>query len=225
MISVIVPALNEAENIRGCIECIKAEEGDREIIVCDGGSSDSTVQIVRKYEDVILIEAEKCRGAQMNRGAAAAGGEVLLFLHADTKKLGRGWSGELLSALADESVVGGAFTFEIDNPALRYRLIESWVKLRCSLFSLPYGDQGIFVRRGIFDGIGGYRDIPLMEDVEIIGRMKNEGRVVILKKSAVTHDRRWVRRGWIRASVSNQMVMLMYKMGIDPHTLARFYYR
>src|SRR5512139_3843568 len=112
MISVIIPALNEAENIRGCIECIKAEEGDREIIVCDGGSSDSTVQIVGEYEDVILIEAEKCRGAQMNRGAAAAGGEVLLFLHADTK-LGRGWSWELLSALADESVVGGAFTFEI----------------------------------------------------------------------------------------------------------------
>ncbi len=224
MISVIIPALNEAENIRGCIECVKAEEGDCEIIVCDGGSSDATTQIVRDHDDVILIEAEKGRGAQMNRGAAAAEGEALLFLHADTK-LERGWSQELLSALADESVVGGAFTFKIGNPAMRYRLIESWVKLRCSFFCLPYGDQGIFVRRGIFDRVGGYRDIPLMEDVELIGRLKDEGRVVILEKSAVTHDRRWVSKGWIRVSVSNQMVMLMYKMGIDPYALARFYYR
>jgi len=224
MISVIIPTLNEAENIRACIECVRAEDGDCEMIVCDGGSSDATVRIVREYDDAILIETEKGRGAQMNRGAEAANGEVFFFLHADTK-LERGWSGEMLSALADESVAGGAFTFKIDNPALRYRLIESWVKLRCSLFSLPYGDQGIFVRRGVFDKIGGYLDIPLMEDVEIIGRLKREGRVVLLEKSAVTHDRRWARKGWIRASVSNQMVMIMYKLGIDPHTLARLYYR
>jgi rSAM/selenodomain-associated transferase 2 len=224
MISVIIPTLNEHENIRRCIECIKDEGGDCEIIVCDGGSSDATVQIVREYDDAILIETGKGRGGQMNRGAAVANGEVLLFLHADTK-LERGWSGELLSVLADESVVGGAFTLTIDNPSRRYRLIESWVKLRCSLFSLPYGDQGIFVRRDIFDKTGGYRDIPLMEDVEIIGRLKKEGRLVLLEKCAVTHARRWIGKGWIRASVSNQMVMLMYKLGIDPHTLARFYYR
>jgi rSAM/selenodomain-associated transferase 2 len=224
MISVIIPTLNEQENISGCIESIKADGGDHEIIVCDGGSSDATVQIVREYDDVILIETGKGRGSQMNKGGEAANGEVLLFLHADTK-LERGWSRELLSALVDESIIGGAFAFRIDNYAMRYRLIESWVKLRCTLFSLPYGDQGIFVRRGIFDRTGGYRDIPLMEDVEIIGRLKKEGKLALLKKCAVTRDRRWVRKGWIRASVSNQMVMLMYKMGIDPHTLARLYYR
>lgn len=224
MISVIIPTLNEAENIRGCIECVRGGDGDLEIIVCDGGSSDATVQIVREYDDVILIETGKGRGSQMNKGGEAANGEVFLFLHADTK-LERGWSRELLSALADESIVGGAFTFKIDNPAMRYRLIELWVKLRCTLFSLPYGDQGIFVRRGIFEKIGGYRDIPLMEDVEIIGGLKKEGRLALLKKCAGTHDRRWVRKGWMRASVSNQLVMLMYKMGIDPHTLARLYYR
>jgi rSAM/selenodomain-associated transferase 2 len=224
MISVVIPALNEQENIRTCIECIKDEGGDFEIIVCDGGSSDATIEIVKEYDDAILIESGRGRGTQMNRGATAANGEVLLFLHADTK-LERGWSDELLSALVDESVVGGAFTFKIDNASLRYRLIESWVKLRCALLSLPYGDQGIFVRREIFDKTGGYREIPLMEDVEFIGRMKKEGRVVLLKKSAVTHDRRWVRKGWIRASLSNQMVMLMYRLGVDPHTLSKFYYR
>ena len=224
MISVIIPTLDEAENIRGCIECVRAEDGDFEILVCDGGSSDETVQIARGYDDAVLIETGKGRGAQMNRGAAAANGGVLLFLHADTK-LERGWSRELLSVLADESVVGGAFTFKIDNPARRYRLVESWVKLRCSLFSLPYGDQGIFVRKDIFNKIGGYQDIPLMEDVEIVGALNKEGKLVLLEKCAVTHDRRWSRKGWIRASVSNQLVMLMYKMGIDPHTLARLYYR
>lgn len=224
MISVIVPTLNEAENIRGCIECVKAEDIDLEIIVCDGGSSDATVQIVREYDDAILIGSAKGRGLQMNRGAAVAGAEVLLFLHADTI-LERGWSRELLSVLADESVAGGAFTFKIDDPAVQYRLIEFWVTLRCSLGGLPYGDQGIFVRRDLFDKIGGYRDIPLMEDVEIIGRLKKEGRLVLLEKCAVTDARRWTEKGWIRTSVMNQMVMLMYKLGVDPHTLARFYYR
>jgi len=99
------------------------------------------------------------------------------------------------------------------------------VKLRCALFSLPYGDQGIFVRRSTFDGIGGYREMPLMEDVEIVGRLKREGRPALLGKCAFTHDRRWVKNGWIRASVSNQVLMLMYKLGVDPHTLERLYYR
>jgi rSAM/selenodomain-associated transferase 2 len=224
MISVIIPTLNEQENVRGCIECIRGDSGDAEIIVCDGGSSDATVRIVREHEEAILIETPRGRGVQMNRGAAVARGGVLLFLHADTR-LQRGWSGELLSALADETVVAGAFTFKIDNPARRYRLIESWVKLRCFLFNLPYGDQGIFVRRDIFDKIGGYRDIPLMEDVEIVGRLKMEGRLVLLEKSAVTHDRRWAQKGWLRASAANQMVMLMYKLGVNPRALARLYYR
>ncbi len=224
MISVIIPTFNEAENIRDCIECIRAEDEDCEMIVCDGGSSDATVRIVREYDDVILIETEKSRGVQMNRGAAAAGGKVILFLHADTR-LEKGWSGEMLSALADESVVGGAFTFKIDSPDGQYRLIESWVKLRCRLFGLPYGDQGIFVRRNVFGMIGGYRAIPLMEDVDIVGRMKKQGRLVVLQKSALTHDRRWSGKGWIRASVSNQVLMLMYKLGVSPNILARLYYR
>ncbi len=224
MISVIIPTLNEAENIRSCIEGVIAEDRDCEIIVCDGGSSDATVQIASEYDKVILIETEKGRGVQMNRGAAAANGEVFLFLHADTR-LEKGWSGEMLSALGRQSVVGGAFTFKIDSSATRYRLIESWVKLRCSLFCLPYGDQGIFVRRSVFERIGGYPDMPLMEDVELIGRLKKEGKVALLEKSAFTHDRRWARKGWIRASASNQMVMLMYKLGVKPRTLARLYYR
>jgi len=224
MISVIIPTLNEQENISGCIESIHAEGGDYEIIVCDGGSSDRTVDVVKACGGATLIKTEKGRGAQMNGGAEAAKGQVLLFLHADTRPEG-GWSGAILSALEDESVAGGAFTLTIDNTACQYRLIESWVKLRCGIFGLPYGDQGIFIRRKIFDRIGGYRDIPLMEDVEIIGRLKDEGRLVFLKKCVVTSDRRWVEKGWMRVWAMNQMIMLMYKFGVNPRILARLYYR
>jgi rSAM/selenodomain-associated transferase 2 len=224
MISVIIPTLNEHENIRGCIECIKAEGGDSEIIVCDGVSSDATVEIVKECDGTTLLETGRGRGVQMNGGAEAANGDVLLFLHADTR-LERGWSRALLSVLADESVAGGAFTLKIDNPGPQYRLIERWVKFRCNIFRLPYGDQGIFVRKDIFNKIGGYRDIPLMEDVDIIRRLKREGKVELLEKCAVTNDRRWVNNGWLRASVMNQMIMLMYKLGVDPHTLKKIYYR
>ncbi len=223
MISVIIPTLNERDNIRRCIACIKAEGGDSEIIVCDGGSSDETVQIARECDDTTVIETVRGRGVQMNKGVAAAAGDVLLFLHADTT-LEAGWSKTVIRTLEDPSVAAGAFTLRVDNAASRYRLIEFWVKLRCTLFNLPYGDQGIFVRRSIFDRIGGYRDIPLMEDVEIIGRLRKAGKVVLLEKCAITHARRWMKKGWVRASISNHAVMLMYKLGVDPHALARMYY-
>ncbi len=223
MISVIIPTLNECDNIRRCIERIRAEGRDSEIIVCDGGSSDGTVQIAKEYAGTKVIETSKGRGVQMNMGAEAAAGDVLLFLHADTA-LEAGWSKAVIEALDIPSVAAGAFTLKIDNPAQRYRLIESWVKMRCTLFNLPYGDQAIFVRRSIFDRIGGYCNGPLMEDVDIVARLKREGKLVILEKSALTCDRRWGRKGLLRTALSNQLVMLMYKLGFKPDTLARIYY-
>ncbi len=223
MISIIVPTLNESGNIRRCIECIKAEGDDSEIIVCDGGSSDKTVEIAKEYDGTTVIETSKGRGVQMNKGAEAATGDVLLFLHADTT-LETGWRKSVIEALHKPQVSAGAFTLKIDNGAVRYRLIEFWVKLRCALFNLPYGDQCIFVRRSTFNRIGGYLDMPLMEDVEIVGRLRREGKIVILEKCALTSDRRWVRKGLIRAALSNQLVMLMYKLGFHPDILAKMYY-
>ncbi len=224
MISVIIPTFNERDNIHRCIECIENEGRDSEIIVCDGGSSDGTVQIAKEYAGARVIETSKGRGAQMNRGAEAAAGDVLLFLHADTA-LESGWSKAVIEALNKPWVAAGAFTLKIDNPAQRYRLIEFWVKSRCALFNLPYGDQAIFVRRSIFNRIGGYSDIQLMEDVDIVGRIEKEGKLVILEKYALTSDRRWVRKGWLQAALSNQLVMLMYKLGFNPDALAKIYYR
>ncbi|MDP2157649.1 MAG: TIGR04283 family arsenosugar biosynthesis glycosyltransferase [Nitrospirota bacterium] len=224
MISVIIPALNEEMNIARCIESIRAEGFSGEIIIADGGSKDRTREIARSHADVIVIDTPKGRGTQMNIGAALATGDILLFLHADTI-LDQGWATELNAALDNPHVVGGAFTFSIDDPALKYRLVEAWVSMRCRIFSLPYGDQAIFIRRNAFQKLGGYKEIPLMEDVDIISRMKKLGSIAVLGKKAVTSGRRWVSKGLLRTAAINQMTKLMYHLGVSPERLARFYYR
>jgi rSAM/selenodomain-associated transferase 2 len=224
MISVVIPTYNEEGVVGRCIEAVAAEEADCEIIVADGGSSDGTVAEAEGFRDVVIVRTRKGRGCQMNAGAAGARGDVFLFLHADTV-LQEGWSRDVLSACEEDGVAGGAFTFRIDSPGRHYRLTEHWVKLRCRLFSLPYGDQGIFVKRDTFEKLNGYVDIPLMEDVDIVERMKKIGRIRILDKMAYTQARKWMREGWLRTSLRNQLVMLMYRLGVDPHRLARIYYR
>ena len=224
MISVIIPTLNEEEHVARCIEALQAEACSCEIIVSDCGSADRTREIASGYRSVKVIESEKGRGRQMNRGAEGAREEILLFLHADTV-LEQGWAGEIMHSLKDASVVGGAFTFCIDAPSLKYRLVEAWVRMRCSVLKLPYGDQAIFIRRDIFKTLGGFREIPLMEDVDIISRMKKRGQLTLLKKKAVTSGRRWVKKGVIRTAAINQITMLLYLLGASPERLARFYYR
>lgn len=223
MISVVVPTFNEEGVVGRCIGAVKAEKADCEIIVADGGSSDNTLGDVEGLRDVLVVRSGKGRGLQLNAGAQAARGDVLLFLHADTV-LEEGWSRDLLSACSEDGVAGGAFTFKIDVSGFQYRLIEFWVKLRCRMFSLPYGDQGIFVKKEIFEKLNGYRDIPLMEDVDIVERMKKFGSIVILRKNAYSNARKWVTEGWFRTSVRNQILMLMYRMGVAPHYLAKIYY-
>ena len=132
MISVIIPTLNEENNVERCIESITAEGADCEIIVADGGSSDRTAETAGRFREVVVIETGRGRGLQMNMGGRYSTGEVLLFLHADTV-LERGWHGDISSVLEDRSIVGGAFKFRIDDPEIKYRLIEIWVKLRTSL--------------------------------------------------------------------------------------------
>lgn len=224
MISVVIPTLNEESLIGRCITAVESEPEDFEIIVADGGSSDETVAEAASFRDVSVVGSARGRGGQMNAGAAAARGEILLFLHADTV-LEKGWSTALLSACEESGTVGGAFTFKIDWPGGRYRMTEHWVNLRCRLFRLPYGDQGIFIKRDVFEELGGYREIPVMEDVDIIERMNRLGRVVLLNKNSYVHARKWIREGWVRTSVRNQLIMLMYRLGADPHYLARIYYR
>ncbi|MBI5640893.1 MAG: TIGR04283 family arsenosugar biosynthesis glycosyltransferase [Nitrospirae bacterium] len=224
MISVIIPAFNEERHISECIAQVEAEEGVSEVIVADGGSTDRTIELAGRHPDVKMLESVRGRGTQMNRGADLALGDILLFLHADTI-LERGWGKDLVSVLADSSIAGGAFSFAINSPLRRYRFLEQWVRFRCAVFTLPYGDQGIFVRRDIFDQLGGYKDIPLMEDVDFVGRMKKAGRLVMLKKNAYTSERRWAKKGLVLTALTNHSLLLLYRLGVDPHTLAGIYYR
>ncbi len=223
MISVIIPSLNEEKALGKCIESLRREPGYSEVIVADGGSVDGTFEVIGNLNDVVLIESPKGRGLQMNQGAGAATGNIYLFLHADTL-LEQGWSNEIMTALEDGVVAGGAFTLAIDSPEWQYRLIELMVRARCALWKLPYGDQGIFVRRSVFEKIRGYKNMPLMEDVDFIERTKREGRISILHKKAFTSHRRWEKKGWIRTTLMNQLIMIMYRLGVDPYRLAGLYY-
>lgn len=223
-ISVVIPTFQEVMNIGKCVAALLAEPCFIEIIIADGGSTDSTKEIAAGYPGVKVVDSIRGRGVQMNAGAAVATGDVLLFLHADTH-LEKGWMHCMLDGLEDSSIIGGAFTFSVDSPSWKYRLVEAWVKLRCALCNLPYGDQAIFIRAGIFRQLGGYRDIPLMEDVDLIGRMKKTGRTTILAKKAFTSERRWKGKGVIRTALINQATMMLYKLGASPETLFRLYYR
>lgn len=224
MISIIIPVINEERRIGECIEAIRQSDKFCEIIVADGGSSDRTIEIAMSLQGVKVIKTQKGRGTQMNAGAFHATGEIFLFLHADTI-LENGWSQAVASALLDSSIVGGAFTFAINNPAKKYRVIEQWVKLRCFLFRIPYGDQGIFLKKAVFNKLGGYKSIPLMEDVDLIERMKRLGRIVIIETRALTAERRWREKGFIYTAVLNQLIMFLYKAGVSPHKLVKIYYR
>jgi len=224
MISVIIPTLNEEACIRRCIESVRSTAAGCEIIVADGGSTDRTGEIAESHPKVQLVRSEAGRGNQMNSGATHAQGDVLLFLHADTF-LEEGWHDDIAAALRNNDISGGAFTFAIDAPARKYRIVEAWVSMRCRIFSLPYGDQAIFIRRSFFEKLGGYKNLPLMEDVDLVTRMKKLGRITILQNRALTSGRRWASKGLLRTALINQITLLLYLLGVNPHKLARFYYR
>jgi rSAM/selenodomain-associated transferase 2 len=164
------------------------------------------------------------RGAQMNAGAARASGDWLLFLHADCR-LPERWLEAFARTAGEPGVIGGWFRFALDAPHWQARMIERLVALRVRLLKLPYGDQGIFVRREVFTRLGGYREWPLMEDVEFVRRLIAAGGVVELPLPLVTSSRRWQRDGWLRRSSRNLLLVTLYFVGISPARLARWYER
>jgi hypothetical protein len=215
-ISVVIPALDE----EACVADAVASVRDRaEVLVVDGGSRDGTSRIARAAGARVL-QTNPGRGRQLHLGARAAGGDWLVFLHADTR-LEAGWAEALLNLPPD--VVGGAFRLAIASPRRAFRLVEAGVALRCRLLSLPYGDQAIFVRRDAYEIVGGFAPIPLMEDVHFIRRLARHGRLAFLPVPAVTSPRRWERHGLLGATLRNWWVMGLYVAGCSPARLARLY--
>jgi len=219
-LSVIVPTLDEEATIASTLARAR-QPGDVELVVVDGGSRDESVHVARPLADRVL-DAPRGRAVQMNAGAAAARGAVLLFLHADTR-LPDDYPALVADALAPADVVGGRFDIRLDAPGLAYRVIERLIGLRSRLTGVATGDQAIFVRRDAFVRVGGYPAIPLMEDIALCRALKRAGRMAALRDVVVTSARRWQRDGLVRTVALMWTLRLAYYAGVSPARLARAY--
>lgn len=220
MISVIIPTLNEETGIRNTLNHVMEQKGYFEIIVADGGSTDKTLEIVQTFPEVKITQAPKGRATQMNEGARHAQGSILLFLHADTLLLKNSLE-KIENAMADEENVGGSFflKFNINHPV--YNFYSHCSKINHLLFT--YGDQAIFIRSKIFKKVNGYKEIALMEDVEIQKRLRRTGKFVKLNHPVITSARRFARKGIILQQFYNIILVSLFLIGINPSTLKKYY--
>ncbi|MEH2211718.1 TIGR04283 family arsenosugar biosynthesis glycosyltransferase [Nostoc sp.] len=221
-ISIIIPAINEARNIKKAIATTQGNI-NIEVIVIDGGSSDDTVAIAQSL-NVKVISSSPGRAVQMNAGAVAASGEILLFLHADTR-LPTGFDEMIRTALQQPGIVAGAFKLRIDASLLSLRWVEWGVNVRSHFYQMPYGDQAIFLTKEIFQQIGGFPELPIMEDFELMRRLKRIGRVVIIPTPVVTSARRWLQKGVLKTTLLNQIVIIAYLLGVSPERICSWYCR
>jgi rSAM/selenodomain-associated transferase 2/rSAM/selenodomain-associated transferase 1 len=219
MISVVIPALNEASLIHRTIEASKIE--NVEIIVADGGSTDETRELAAKA-GVKVIQCPCGRGRQLNEGALHASGRIIVFLHADTI-LPEGFASEVLTVLAKKNTVAGAFRLSITGKNWALGLVSFFTNLRSVLFQLPYGDQAIFIQKDQFWHVGGFPDIPIMEDYALVLRLKKLGRISISPKAVKTSGRRWDKLGYLRTLLINQTMIIGYHAGVPIEKLERFY--
>lgn len=223
MISVVIPTLDAAKTLPATFLSIFDAAIDgivSEVIVCDGGSTDATRKIAEEA-GATVIESERGRGQQLRAGAAAARKAWLLFLHADTA-LERGWIEDAQAFIRKGEDAAAAFRFRLADSGFQPRLLEAAVALRCRLFRLPYGDQGLLISRSLYDAVGGFAPIPLMEDVDLVHRL-GRARIAMLNAAAVTSAERFRREGYFRRSFKNVSCLLAYYRGAPPEELARRY--
>jgi len=225
-ISIIIPVLHEANRINLIIDHVYGQEfyENYETIVVDADPYGETINTIERKE-VKSILSPKGRALQMNAGAAAARGEILLFLHADTR-LPDGALQKISSIMKQGQYVGGAFDLGIDSDKLALRAIARAASLRSRLTRIPYGDQTIFILKDYFNKIGCYKNVPLMEDVELMQRIKKAGdKVYIISDRVSTSPRRWEKEGIIYCSLRNIIISNLYFMGVSPDKLVRYYRR
>jgi rSAM/selenodomain-associated transferase 2 len=219
-ITVVVPTLNEAQFIVGCLDALAPLRArGHEVIVVDGGSDDGSVRLAQDRADRVLA-APRGRASQLNAGARAARGEALVFLHADTR-LPPDADRLVLEALAGRG--WGRFDVKIDGRGALFALVGAMMSLRSRLTGVATGDQGIFVRRSVFDALGGYPEIPLMEDIELSRRLRRGGPPACLRARVLTSARRWQAHGVLRTIVLMWRLRLAYALGADPARLAQRY--
>jgi rSAM/selenodomain-associated transferase 2/rSAM/selenodomain-associated transferase 1 len=220
-ISVVIPTLNEVDFIGPVVRAAQGEA--REVIVVDGGSRDGTC-VAAGRNGATVLRSQPPRAAQMNAGALAARGRLLLFLHADTR-LPREYARSVRRVLGRPGTAAGAFGFETDGTGGGLAFIEAMTNLRSRILQLPYGDQGLFMSAETFHELGGYADLPVMEDFEIVRRLRSRGRVQIAPATAVVSARRWAALGILRTTAINQLMVAGFYAGVSMDALARFYKR
>jgi len=189
----------------------------------DGGSGDATVAVAARFPEVRLLASPRGRARQMNAGARAARGDVLLFLHADTL-LPDGALAAVEAAVSDPGVVAGRFDVRFDNPRPMFRMIAWFMNQRSRWSRISTGDQAIFVCREVFEALGGYPEMPLMEDVELCRRLRHRGRIAALRLRVTTSARKWEREGALRTILLMWALRFLYMAGVAPDRLHRWYY-
>lgn len=226
LVSIVIPVYEDSEALEHLLEQLAPVPPGVEVIIAAAGERDARfLTLERTRPDTTWVHAERGRGGQLNAGAARATGRWLWFVHADSR-LPSGWRAAFEELDADERLpVGGSFRFFLGSSAWQARLLERIVAARVRWLGLPYGDQGIFVRRTTFERMGGFRPIPLMEDVELVGRLRRLGRLRHQNLSLEASARRWIEEGWWRRSARNVMTLTLYLLGVSPDRLAKRYYR
>jgi rSAM/selenodomain-associated transferase 2 len=221
LFSIIIPALNEAGGIAAVLDRLQPLRGEAEVIVVDGGSEDGTARIAAPLADRV-IEAPRGRARQMNAGAAVAKGDVLVFLHADTA-LPDGALEAIRRGLDATGALWGRFDALIAGSETMLAAVAVFMNWRSRLSGIATGDQAIFVTRAAWEAVGGFPDIPLMEDVAISEQLRALSRPACLRERVVTSARRWERDGVLRTILLMWRLRFAYAMGVDPHRLARRY--
>ncbi len=226
LISIIIPVIDEFDIINDSVQRVReaCRNSPYEIIIVDGDPSGST--IIEINDSAVRTALSKMgRGAQCNAGADMAKGEILLFLHADTK-LPDNACGLILSALSEGEIAGGAFDLCFENRLFLYRIYERITSLRSRISRIPFGDQAIFLKRDVFYEVGRYADIPLMEDIELMRKLKKEKKKIrMIKQRVTTSTRKYDDDGIFYATLRNWILQILYYGGVSPDRLVKYYYR
>jgi len=223
--SIVIPVYNEQEIINQTIGHTRmiCEGHDYEIIVVDGNPSKNTIESI-KDKEVIKIVSERGRGRQMNAGASASKKDILLFLHADTKLPDNALK-KISDVILNNRFVGGAFDLGIESDRYIYRIIEKIVYYRTRITKIPYGDQAIFIKKDFFKEMNGYKEIPIMEDVELMLRIKRlKKNIFIIPDKVKTSSRRWEKEGIIYCTLRNWLLIILFFLGFPPEKLVKYYY-
>lgn len=228
MISVVIPTLNAQQTLAPAFAALvpAAMRGlVREVIVSDGGSSDDT-EAIADAAGATFVRADPGRGPQLQEGACVARSDWLLFLHADTV-LESGWEAEVAQFIervetGQHPLSAAAFRFTLDDDGLRPKLLQCLVSLRCAVFRLPYGDQGLLIPKRLYSALGGYRAIPLMEDVDLVRRLGRR-RIHMLRARAITSPRRYREDGYFMRMMRNTALLAAWYLRVSPRLLARYY--